>query len=262
LDIHVYAKRGDLTEVQRILGSAECREKLINAFDEAGMTPLMHAVSSPDARVEIVSFLLEGGAEVNIVSRTQFDSGRSALSFALGAGDPEKVALLLDSGADLHYKRDGGYDAVIDAVHGRDITRDAGLMGLLRLLVERGARVDGCTKYCESGVRVASNLGRFDAVKLLLDAGADAKKLDWTPLMHTIAFGTLAEVKRSLGASESLKARDSRTRTPWLLAIQTGSIAKAQLLLDRGADIDVRGHFGKPPLHHWLLGLFGYTAVR
>ena len=57
---------------------------------------------------------------------------------ALAAGDPAKVTALIEAGADVRYKRDDGYDALIDAVHGRDIGRDPRLLDLLRLLIGRG----------------------------------------------------------------------------------------------------------------------------
>ncbi len=266
MDIHIHAGTGDLEEVRSILDASEQPEKIVNAFDEAGMTPLMLAAKSPDADPGMVRLLLDRGAQVRAVSDGSFDDGRPVLSFALHGGDPAKVALLLERGADLHYRYHGGYDAVIDAVHGRDITRAPRLMELLGLLVDSGASVLGRTEYCESGIRVASHLGRFDAVGLLLEAGADEKELGWSPLMHALALGTLEDVRAALNAGSSLTARDSWKRTPWLLAIQTGDIHKARLLLDHGADIEARGHFGKPPLFYaigngrpemlrWLLDL-------
>lgn len=99
-----------------------------------------------------------------------------------------KVALLLNHGADIHYQNHGDYDAIIDAVHGRNITWDSRLIALLDLLLKKDADVNGRTKYCESGIRVASNMGRFDAVALLLDAGANDNELGWTPLMKAIAL--------------------------------------------------------------------------
>ena len=47
-------------------------------------------------------------------------------------------------------------------------------------------------------VRVASENGRFDAVRVLLDAGSDPGPLEWTPLMRAIAVGTLADVRTQL----------------------------------------------------------------
>jgi hypothetical protein len=47
-----------------------------------------------------------------------------ALVSALGHGDPEAVAALISAGADVRYKREHGYDALLDTVHSRDVARD------------------------------------------------------------------------------------------------------------------------------------------
>src|SRR3978361_1461077 len=86
---------------------------------------------------------------------------------ALGAGDPERVSALIAAGADIRYKRKHGYDALVDAVHGRDVTRDPRLLELLALLVAHGADLSGVSSFGESGLRVLSRFGRFDAIRLL-----------------------------------------------------------------------------------------------
>lgn len=171
---------------------------------------------------------------------------RSALSEALGRGDLAAVQALAAQGADLHYVREG-YTALIDAVHGRDVVRDAGLPDLLRWLIAQRVDLDAISPYGESGLRVLSRLGRFDAVRLLLDAGADVRHLEFTPLHHAVAFGSLDEV-RALLPSADLEARDRWSRTPLLLAAQVGDIAKFDLLLDAGADPMAVGRCGHPLL--------------
>jgi ankyrin repeat protein len=266
MEIHIYTEAGDLDKVSKLLKRSERPIELVNAYNDAGMTPLMLAVKNPDASIELVKLLLDKGANIALESRVVYESQRVALSYAISAGDPGKVALLLKSGADIHYQHDGEYDAIIDSMHGRDITRDSSLIDLLELLVENGANVKGRTKYCESGIRVASNQGRFDAVAFLVKAGADEKELRWTPLMKAIALGDAEEIEKHLDPSVDLEARDSWNRTPWLLAIQTGDFRKTQILLDFGSDIEARGRLGKPSLfyaigngHHemlkWLLRL-------
>jgi ankyrin repeat protein len=176
------------------------------------------------------------------------------LSAALGAGDPQRFRALFEAGADVRYKRDHGYDALLDAVHGRDVARDPRLNELLALLAAHGADLSGVSAYGESGLRVLSRLGRFDAVRLLLDAGADKGHLGWTPLMEAVALGSLAEVQTALATAPALEERDWLSRTAWLIALLTGDIAKAQLLREQGADPAARGHCGCPPLFYAIQG--------
>jgi hypothetical protein len=60
----------------------------------------------------------------------------TALADALAEDDPAAVAALLDPGADVRYRRDDGYDALIDALHGHYLLRDGRLLDLLRPLCD------------------------------------------------------------------------------------------------------------------------------
>lgn len=197
-------------------------------------------------------------------SRPPEDEGEAELRRALAKGDPQHVRALIDAGANIHYKREHGYDALIDAVHGRDVARDERLLEMLALLIEQGVDLSGETPYNESALRVLSGLGRFDAVRLLLNAGADRRHLEWTPLMEAVALGSLADVQRVLQQAPSLEDRDYWSRTTWPIAVLTGDTAKAGLLLESGADPHARDRSGCPSTfdaiqaHHpemlrWLL---------
>ena len=247
-ELHRLVRQNDLRGVRRWLG-AQGKKSDVDARDQDGLTPLMLAVRRP-VDLEIARELLRHGADAALAARTRPGLDVFALSEALSGGDPEKVRLLLAHGADLHYRRTGNYDALVDAVHGRDVVTDARLLDLLRLLIEHGADLDVVTKYQESALRTLSRVGRFDAVELLLDAGADEARLQWTPLLRAVALGTLEDVARAVAGGADLEAVDWWRRTALLMAVQTGDVSKAQLLLDRGADLDARGHCGQSLLFY------------
>src|SRR6185369_12586872 len=138
---------------------------------------------------------------------------------ALSEGDPREVMSLIEFGADIRYKRPDGYDALIDAVHGRDISRDARLLDLLKLLIANDVALSSVTTYQESGLRVLSRIGRFDAVRLLLDAGADKSQLGWTPLMEAVCLGSHVDVQAALRDGAMVEGTDWWSRTAWLLAL-------------------------------------------
>ncbi len=264
--LHALIAKGDLLQVQTYFKEPTARsDGDINEYDQAGYTPLMRAVTVPGASVELVQLLLDHGADINAEGRSGFGSGESVMAQALSAGDPAKVRLLLQHGADVHYQRAQGYIAIIDAVTGRDMFRDKRLLDLLQLLVASGVDLNGITSYGESGCRILSRLGRFDAVKLLLDAGAHPEPLRWTPLHRAVALGSLREMQEEIGRATSLEDKDWWERTPWLLAIQTGDLDKVRLLKEHGVDTQAHGRCGKPPLFYaieahdfsmlrWLLG--------
>lgn len=242
-ELHREAKHGNTRRVRELLRTgAE-----INAKDRSGFTPLMHALQSPTASVELVELLLDSGGAV--AETTMEGTECSAASTALRGGDPLKLALLLDRGADLGYKNKYGYDALLDAVYGRFKDRDPRLVDVLKILVARGVALNTVSSYGESGLRVLSRLGRFDAVQLLLDAQADESQLAWTPLHRAVALGSLDDVKGLVESGANLEAVDWWQRTPWLVAVKCGDLEKAQYLVDCGADFNVTGKNGASPLN-------------
>jgi len=175
-------------------------------------------------------------------------ASKSTLDIAVAEGNLEAIRSLLDAGADVRYVRPRGYTVMIDVMHGRSIADDEMLIPILRLLIDHGADINAVSDYGESALSVASNMGRFDAVGLLLDAGADPSPLEWTPLMRAVALGTVADVCSQIENGDNVAARDRWERTPWLLSLQTGDVAKAEALLATGAGNAECGRCGKTPL--------------
>ncbi|MBD2453117.1 ankyrin repeat domain-containing protein [Nostoc sp. FACHB-87] len=240
--IHIDVQQGNIAGVaDKIANGVD-----IECLDEySQQTPLMCAVSSSNAGVDMIRFLLENGANVNAVEP---ESQNTVLGLAVQSGNLDKIQLILDAGADINYQTSDGYDVLIHAMYGRDIVQDENLISTLNLLISRGAAVNGMSSYGESAIKVAAHVGRFDAVKLLLNAGANPEQLEWTELMHAIVFGSLEQVKFLLEQGADQNVRDCWDRTPWLLSIQVGELPKAKLLLATGANHNDVGNCGKTPL--------------
>ncbi|WP_235526303.1 ankyrin repeat domain-containing protein [Nostoc piscinale] len=240
--IHIDVQQGNIAGVARKIANGVD----IECLDEySQQTPLMCAVSSPNAGVDMIRFLLEHGANVNAVEP---ESQNTVLGLAVQSGNFDKIQLILDAGADINYQSPDGYDVLIHAMYGRDILQDENLISTLNLLISRGAAVNGMSSYGESAIKVAAHVGRFDAVKLLLNAGANPEQLEWTELMHAIVFGSLEQVKFLLEQGADQNVRDCWHRTPWLLSLQVGELPKAKLLRAAGANHNDVGNCGKTPL--------------
>ncbi|MEZ5401387.1 MAG: ankyrin repeat domain-containing protein [Bryobacteraceae bacterium] len=173
------------------------------------------------------------------------DQDDSPAALAIKAGDLEKLELLIAAGARLDYVSRGNYDAAIDAACTRD---RSSLMPLFKRLIAANVRLDRESDYRESALRILSREGRFDAVRLLLEAGAPEWHLAWTPLIRAAAIGTLDELREAIESAATLETVDHWSRTAFQVAILSGDVAKAFLLLDGGANPDVRGRCGQPLL--------------
>ena len=244
--LHSLIRAGDLPGLRTAIDHSPER---IDAFDRHGHTPLMIAVTNSNASVELVAFLIEKGAQVSIASCAQYEQGRSVLSLAIQGGDPRKVALLIENSADVSYVYSASYDALLDVVHSRNVEGNSQLVPLIRLLIANGAALNTVSSHDEAALSGLSCCGRFDAVQALLDAGAEPSRLGWTALHRAVALGTLEQVREALvDRGADIERRDRRNRTPFLLAVQTGDVAKAKVLIRRGANFRATGHCGIPAL--------------
>src|SRR5438105_1629114 len=91
--LHRKVKRGDLECVRELLKADASEINRYDRHDEYGRTPLMYAVESPTATVEVVRVLLEHGAEVR--------GDYTLMGCCLRAGDPDKLRIVLEHGAPL-----------------------------------------------------------------------------------------------------------------------------------------------------------------
>ncbi len=240
--------------------------------DAKGITPLEYAVRGPSANFELVKKLIAYGADATL---------HGVIVAGVWGGDPDILAALIEAGADIRYQREKGYDALINAAYSRNARSNPRLIQHLKLLVDQGVSLTGETEYAETGVRVLSRAGRFDAVQFLLDAGARADHVRWSRLIHAVGVGTLADVRSILSSGVDLEEKDYWERTAWIVALQIGEIEKAKLLLDSGANRNAVGRCDQPAIFYaienfqnntvkWLLNIgvdiqqtdkFGSTAL-
>jgi ankyrin repeat protein len=241
MDIHSFASRGDATGVSKELAKGVP----VDIRDERNYTPLAYAAKSPSADESMLRLLVEEGANVSALVA---ESESFPLGIAAGSGSVEKVQVLLDAGADTKFESPKGYTVLIHIMH--TLHDDERLVPMAEFLLQNGAETDCETEYGESPLSVASLMGRFDAVKSLLDAGADPTPLRWTELMKAVAFGSSSEVQRLLEGGSKIDDRDRWDRTPWLLTAFVKDIAKAKMLHSVGANINDRDRGGDTVLMH------------
>jgi ankyrin repeat protein len=237
----------------------------VNAHSKTGFTALMFAAQQGDA--DSARILLAAKANPNEVMPK---TGATPLIIASAISQPEVVSLLLDNGADPNVKDANGFTslhhAVRDTDYGVDPATKAIQVKVVKALLAHGANPNARLQLDKekvaaeikaqagnAGARtkrtaititevelegatplaLAAEVNNLDAVKALVDAGADptiATEKGTTPLI--LASGAGTDVQRA-------RAPEERA-----MAAQT-----AAYLLDHGVDVNAAGQFGWTALH-------------
>ncbi len=162
-------------------------------------------------------------------------------------GDAEAARAWLDKGADPDVR--GGYR------HGETALMAAaagGHLPVVKLLVERGAKVNAAGDRGETALMRAVHHGYLPIVQYLIEKGADVnhKGIQGTTALHYAAWSSRDEIVQCLlDHGADVNAADEMTigRTPLGLAAYFGDQAVAQVLLSRGADARILAANGKLP---------------
>jgi ankyrin repeat protein len=227
-------------------------EELLAATRDAvygglGRTRLMYAARV--GAVRRVQVLLRP-REVDVDAEDS--EGRSALHHACAAGQTESARLLLDRGADKDKEdtRRPSYEGLWRPLH---YASAMGHEGTSRLLLQLDAQPNYGDQ--EQPLHVACEHGHVEVVRLLLDAGADKDTANYvfrTPFIIAVLSGLQSVLRLLLDRGQDV---DGRTRDGTLdfsslyIAAVFDRLSMAELLLERGADVNVHNVSGSTPLH-------------
>ena len=232
MTIHSYAKNDDTDGVRAEFASGIA----VDTRDENDFTPLAYAVSNPTVTIEMLTLLCEAGADVDAF----VENGKTfPLSLAACSGNLEATRFLLNAGAAVNAKSPKGYTALINSIY--RLHDSEMLLPVIGELISHGADVDCKTDYEEIPVTVSTRLNRFDAVRQLLDAGANKEPLRWSELAEAVAVGSVEEVAQVLQSKGLDNTGGCFGLTPGLLAASIGSVNKGQLLHAYGWNVDEQG---------------------
>jgi ankyrin repeat protein len=165
---------------------------------------------------------------------------------AAGEGDEREVKRLLDADpALLERETNGGYRPLTVAAH-------CGQLGVLRLVIERGANINAEAYGGNTALHLAATRGYEEVVALLLNKGAQANSSDHydvTPLMLACDEGHLGVLKillQHIGRQVLNERRD----TGWTImhgAAFGGHEEVVRFLLLAGADPTIMTDRGWTP---------------
>jgi ankyrin repeat protein len=248
----------------------------VNAKDDTGRTPLLVAAMS--ARWSNVELFASKGADVNIADST----GKTPVLMAAEKGNLTAVKTLIDRGSDVK-KADASGQTVLHYLAGQ---RGKAVVQMIPEIIAKGGQVNAksASGATPAGMAVAGgNTAVFAALlesgidkdglelnslplavfayekrqkeiaKTLLEKGADVKKtgsLGETMLHAVAAQDDWQFANFVLGYNPDLNARDDTGRTPLLSAIDKSAIRVAGLLIEKGADVNVKDRQGQTSLHY------------
>lgn len=251
------ARSGDLHSLRQLVEAAECEDdRSWLQVDNRGWTPLHHAAYH--GHTELVKFLAELEA-VNIDARTW--EGETALLLAC-KNLPETrdvVYWLLRLSANVNLNTNEQCSSLQHAAVKTDLT-------VVRWLVRRGGRVNHSNVWGETALHTTMRKSgqerpeRLEVVKYLLKHGARTVCCDenlLTPLMLAAqkGFSSICELLLTQGgetgerrvAHINMRAEDGATAL--MMAAQAGKLKTVEMLLDLGADPNLRADDGTYSVH-------------
>ena len=224
---------------------------------------------------EMVEFLLDRGADIEAENNRR---ETPLLRAAEGSRKPDVVRLLLSRGSDVGVYNSRGESACQVATRmgwlvGTDVMPE--LCGEFRIWLTNGfwqdAAIPDIQRELDAGADINAQDGKGETplykvvawnpypdtvVEFLLDQGADPniaeRHFGWSPLHRAAEKGQLVSVAVLLGRGADLHAKSGHGYTALHLASRSvyspEGLETVRLLLDRGAEIDVRNDFGETPL--------------
>jgi len=91
-----------------------------------------------------------------------------------------------------------------------------------------------------------------EAIKLLIERGAEMKTGGWTPLHDAAKHSDSDIIQMMINAGAEVNAKESDGRTPLHIAAEWQNIEAARTLLDAGADPDILSFAGLRPIDYAL----------
>jgi ankyrin repeat protein len=198
----------------------------VNQRKADGSTPLQWAVYEGDTAK--VRELIRAGADVSLAN----DYGASPVSLAAVVGDAATLKLLLDAGADADSPNGDGMTALM-------LVARTGNVEAAKLLLEHGATIDASESFGgQTALMWAAARRHPEMIELLIAHGAAVD-----------ARSAVRDYQRHIQAEGRPKSLDSGGFTPLLYAARENCMKCVDVLLAKGADIDLPDPDGVTPLH-------------
>ena len=236
--------KAPIEEIQAVLEAVPTLDRFhfINQRNDLKMTPLYEAAVC--GRADVVRLFLEFGAEINAKNGALT---MTALHVAASKGHDAVVALLIEKGADLEVAVD------TDNVRALRFATQENKTACMKLLLDARAQINAPGGGSQStALLIAVKYGLDSAASVLLDYGADVNIENEdgdSPFVIAVTKNQIEFVKRMIAMSAKIDSLHKKLGGSALhMAAMKGHHDMMSLLLDRGANIEIRSHDGCTPL--------------
>ncbi|KAI9933749.1 hypothetical protein MW887_004821 [Aspergillus wentii] len=170
-----------------------------------------------------------------VAGRTRNIDYAFPIMYAVVGGNASIVELLIENGADIHFKGKGERNPLI-------VAADRGRIDVIEVLLKHGADIETSGEGYTTPMNTATLYGNKEAVLYLLSKGADPQRAchsGWTPFDNAIRRQKVELVKAMLAAGAWSRSVAGRASRAMVLAASTRTPEILELLLDHGEDIEV-----------------------
>ena len=157
---------------------------------------------------------------------------------AINRDDSASVKLLLSQGFDPNTVGPSGLAGLFLAIKG------PAPKVLEALLADPRLNVETRTAQDESPLMLAALAGMTEVCTQLIALNADVNKPGWTPLHYAATTSQLATVRLLLDNYAYIDAESPNQTTPLMMAAKYGNAQTVQLLLEAGADFQLKNALG------------------
>jgi ankyrin repeat protein len=216
-------------------------------FTSYGIRPIDSAIRSRN--LQTVKYLIERGADVNDLKPIYFKS--KPLYVAIMNRNLEIFDCLIEAGANLNARITNGHTFLNNAV-ARNDTAVA-----LRFL-KKGADVNIPNFKQETPLYFSVLHNNVICAKHLVKFGANINykiRKNFTALLEAIKLGQLYIVHILVENGANINLRDNSGNTALHFAVRTGDPGLVHYLIDRGADINIPNNERETPLH-WIISRY------
>lgn len=157
---------------------------------------------------------------------------------AIKRDEPRSISALLARGFDANTMGPNGQQGLIEAL------TEPSLAAAQVLLDWPKTDVNALNRSGESPLMIAAIKGHEAMAKKLIDRGADVNKTGWTPLHYAASAGQLPIIRLLLENHAYIDAESPNKTTPLMMAAMYGTAASVKLLIEEGADPQLKNEQG------------------